>query len=140
MIKKFLKFQLPISWVILSSLNAGDISGVVHDTQTGESIIGVNVFIQSSGRGAATDLAGFFILRSAGEGNVSLTLSHIAYEDTTLELLLGRQNHFISMIGLRPHALDTKAVEVIGQRSSIIEDMDISSLQVDPIVSAEEMY
>jgi len=118
-------------------LNAGDISGFVHDAQSGESIIGVNVFIQSSGRGAATDLEGFFILRNAGEGIVKLTLSHIAYQDTTIDLLLGRQNHFISTIVLRPHSIDTKAVEVIGQRSSIIEDMDISSLQVDPIILTE---
>mgnify|MGYP002631571568 FL=1 len=137
MIKKFLKIQLLMSLVLCVSLNAGDLSGFVHDAQSGESIIGVNVFIQSSGQGAATDLEGFFILRNAGEGFVKLTLSHIAYKDTTIDLLLGSQNLFISTIVLRSHALDTKAVEVVGQRSSIIEDMDISSLQVDPIILTE---
>ncbi|NQV30826.1 MAG: TonB-dependent receptor [Candidatus Marinimicrobia bacterium] len=137
MMKHLMKLQLLLFILGSASLNAGDISGFVHDAQSGESIIGVNVFIQSSGRGAATDLEGFFILRNAGEGIVKLTLSHIAYQDTTIDLLLGRQNHFISTIVLRPHSIDTKAVEVIGQRSSIIEDMDISSLQVDPIILTE---
>ncbi len=121
----------------ITCLNAGDISGFVHDAQTGESIIGANVFIQASGQGAATNLEGFFVLRDGGEGNVKLTFSHIAYQDTSLELFLGRQNHFISSIVLRPHAIDTKAVEVVGKRSSIIKDMDISSLQVDPVILTE---
>ncbi len=137
MMKQFLKIQLLIFMLAGTSLNAGDISGFVHDAQSGESIIGVNVFIQASGRGAATDLEGFFVLRNAGEGLVKLTLSHIAYKDTTIDLVLGSQNLFISTLVLKPHALDTKAVEVVGQRSSIIEDMDISSLQVDPIILTE---
>ena len=123
--------------VCLTGLRAGDISGFVHDAQTGESIIGVNVFIQASGQGAATDLEGFFILRNAGEGRVALTLSHIAYEDITMDLILDRQNQFIPSIELSPHSIDTKAIEVVGQRSSIIEDMDISSLQMDPVMLTE---
>jgi hypothetical protein len=131
-----LKMIIALSCLV-SVLLAGDISGFVHDAQTGESIIGANVFIQASGQGTATNLEGFFILRNPGEGNVSVTVSHIAYVDTTLDLLLESQNIFISSIQLSAHAIDTKAIEVVGKRTTIIQDMDISSLQVDPIVLTE---
>ncbi len=120
-----------------NQLYAADVSGFVHDAQSGESIIGVNVFIKVTGQGAATDVEGFFILRNARVGAVDLTFSHIAYEDTTLRLDLGSENHFISSVRLRPHAIDTKAIEVVGKRATIINDMDISSLQVDPVILTE---
>lgn len=123
--------------MLLPGLHAADITGFVHDAQSGESVIGVNVFIKETGQGAATDIEGFFILRRGSAGRVALTFSHIAYEDTTLQIMLGSQNHFIPSVMLSPHAIDTKAVEVVGQRSTIIKDMDISSLQVDPIVLTE---
>ncbi len=134
MIRRFIVLGLLLSTM---SLRAGDVSGFVHDAQTGETIIGANVFIKATGQGAATDVEGFYILRSGAEGNVDLTFSHIAYQDTTISIILGRQNHFISSVILRPHAIDTKAVEVVGKRSTIIKDMDISSLQVDPVVLTE---
>ena len=118
-------------------LMSGDISGVVRDVQTGESIIGVNVFVVSTGNGAATDLEGFFVLRNAGEGAVAVTFSHIAYQDTIQQLILGRQNQFLSDVFMSPHSIDTKAVEVVGKRTTIIKDMDISSLQIDPIILTE---
>jgi len=137
LIKQILISRLIIFLLIMSSLQAADISGFVHDAQTGESIIGVNVFIKETGRGAATDIEGFFILRKGGEGSVDLSFSHIAYEDTTLHLELGSQNHFISSVTLRPHAIDTKAIEIVGKRSGIVKDMDISSIQVDPVILNE---
>ncbi|NQV41373.1 MAG: TonB-dependent receptor [Candidatus Marinimicrobia bacterium] len=118
-------------------LSAADVTGFVHDVQSGESIIGVNVFVKASGQGAATNVEGFFILRGISTGSVDLTFSHIAYEDTTLRIDLGSENHFISSVSLRPHALDTKAIEVVGKRTTIIKDMDISSMQVDPVILTE---
>lgn len=122
---------------MLTSLRAGDVSGFVHDAQSGESIIGVNVFVRASGQGAATNVEGFFVLRNGGMGQVDLTFSHIAYVDTTLRLTLGPENFFLPSITLNPHAIDTKAIEVVAKRTTIIQDMDISSMQVDPIILTE---
>ncbi|MBC8192123.1 MAG: carboxypeptidase-like regulatory domain-containing protein, partial [FCB group bacterium] len=131
---------LSILMVILSlnvHLGAADVTGFVHDVQSGESIIGVNVFVRATGQGAATNVEGFFILRSIATGPVDLTFSHIAYVDTTFSINLGSDNHFVSSVTLRPHALDARAIEVVGKRTTIIKDMDISSIQVDPIILTE---
>lgn len=137
MIRSCIRTLLLCVLLFSAGVQAQDISGFVRDSQTGESIIGVNVFIRESGKGAATDLEGFFILRNAGEGKRMVTFSHIAYLDTSVEFDLERQDMFIPSILLRPHTIDTEAIEIVGQRSSIIKDMDISSLQVDPIVLTE---
>ncbi len=114
-----------------------NISGFVHDARTGESIIGVNVFIRETGQGTASNIDGFFIVRNVKEDRVALSFSHIAYRDTSLMLELGNQNHFIAEVALQAHAIDTRAVEVVGQRATIIKDMDISSFQADPVMLTE---
>lgn len=132
--------MMQIVWSVLWTsipLLAGDISGFVHDVQSGESIIGVNVFINETGEGAATDVDGFFVLRHRAAGEVQVTFSHIAYEDTTLNFQLGSEDYFIASVLLNPHAIDAKAIEVVAKRTTIIKDMDISSLQVDPVILTE---
>ncbi|MCF7824069.1 MAG: TonB-dependent receptor [Candidatus Marinimicrobia bacterium] len=132
-----MRIALILFTLLPAALLATDLSGFVHDAQTGESIIGVNVFITESGKGAASDLKGFFVLRNIGTDPVMVTFSHIAYSDTSLIIEAGRQNYFLESVRLHPHSIDTRAVEVLGQGPGIIQDMDISSLQVDPIILTE---
>ena len=119
-------------------LMAGDISGYVVDKETGETIIGVNVMVVGNGQGAATDVKGFFIIRNLAEGRHTLRFSHIGYEEHSAEYRLSGKNLFISEIPLTPRLIRTEAVEIVGQRSTIIQkDMDISSFEVDPVVLTE---
>jgi len=119
-------------------LFAGDISGHVVDSHTGESIIGVNVFVRETGRGCASDLEGFFVLRDLDPGVHELTFSHIAYRDSSLMFQLGPVNEYIGRIPLAAHTIQSQAVEITATRSSIIQkDLDIASFQVDPVVLGE---
>ena len=87
-----IKLKLLLIMLILLVTNtpvfSDDISGFVHDAQSGESIIGVNVFINETGQGAATNLEGFYIVRNVPARTINLTFSHIAYEDTTYSIYL----------------------------------------------------
>ncbi|MBN2602257.1 MAG: TonB-dependent receptor [Candidatus Marinimicrobia bacterium] len=124
--------------LIVSPLWAGNISGYVVDQETGETIIGVNVMVEGNGQGAATDVKGFFIIRNLVEGQHTLRFSHIAYREYFGNYLMSGTDIFIPEIALTPHSIETEAVEVLGQRGSIIQkDMDISSFEVDPIVLTE---
>lgn len=119
-------------------LMAGDISGYVVDKETGETIIGVNVIVVGNGQGAATDVKGFFIIRNLAEGRHTLRFSHIGYEEHSAEYRLSGKNLFISEIPLTPRLIRTEAVEIVGQRSTIIQkDMDISPFEVNPVVLTE---
>jgi len=119
-------------------LLAYNVSGYVVDAETGESIIGVNVFINELGMGDATDLDGFFILRNVRPGEHVLTLSHIAYRDTTRKIHVDGQDLFLGNLALIPTHLSAQTVEVRGVKNSIIKkEVDIASFQVDPEVLTE---
>ncbi|HPA99943.1 MAG TPA: carboxypeptidase-like regulatory domain-containing protein, partial [Candidatus Marinimicrobia bacterium] len=56
-------------WLILvTGLQAANISGYIVDEKTGEAIIGVNVLIANTGLGTASDLRGFFVVRQVPAG------------------------------------------------------------------------
>jgi len=57
------RFGLLLLLFPLLPLTAGDVSGIVVDGKTGESIPGVNVILSGTDKGAATNMDGFFIIR-----------------------------------------------------------------------------
>ncbi|RMF06507.1 MAG: TonB-dependent receptor [Candidatus Neomarinimicrobiota bacterium] len=119
-------------------IQAVNVSGTVVDARSGESIVGVNVFIPESGFGDATDLDGFFILRDVPAGKLTLRFSHIAYEERDTLIQIENQNFYLGEIQLSPVSLEGAPVEVTVQRNTIIdEDLDVASFQVNPeILSA----
>src|SRR5690606_32551645 len=71
-----------------------EITGQVVD-QNGEPLIGVNVLVEGSNRGTATDIDGRFVLEDVNE-NATLIFSYIGYQ--TQEFVLnGRSNIVITM-------------------------------------------
>ena len=126
------------SVLLSSALYSANISGYVTDYESGETIIGVNVIIDGTSKGAATDLKGFFIIRNVKPGEVALRFSHIAYEEYVKEIRVSNKDIFLENVSLKPRSIQTQAVEIIGQRGVLIQkDMDISSFEVDPIVLTE---
>lgn len=133
-----MKRRLALLLILCGGLRAANISGYIVDEKTGEAIIGVNVLIANTGLGAATDLRGFFVVRQAPEGKQTLRLSHISYTEREIALEVTDKALFLGTLKMEARALPTEAVEVIGQRRTLIEkEMDIASFQVDPIVLLE---
>ena len=126
-------------WLILvTGLQAANISGYIVDEKTGEAIIGVNILIANTGLGTASDLRGFFVVRQVPAGLQTLRFSHISYAERELRIEVSDKALFLGTIKMTARALPTSAVEVIGQRRTLIEkEMDIASFQVDPIVLLE---
>ncbi|MDO9548519.1 MAG: TonB-dependent receptor [Candidatus Marinimicrobia bacterium] len=62
----------------------GKIDGSITDSQTGQSLIGVNVVIQGTSYGAATDNEGYFVILNIPAGNYSVKASMIGYQDITM--------------------------------------------------------
>jgi outer membrane receptor protein involved in Fe transport len=77
----------------------GIVKGVIIDTETNESLAGVNVTVSGTSMGAATDQDGYFSIENIAQGEVTLVFEYIGYEKlekavtiseepTTLEILL----------------------------------------------------
>jgi outer membrane receptor protein involved in Fe transport len=64
----------------LEAVAQGSIRGTVTDETSGESLIGVNVIVVGSAKGAATDLQGRYTIPSVRGGQYSIKFSYIGFE------------------------------------------------------------
>lgn len=71
--------------VFAQSEGRGQIRGTVTDN-TGETLIGVNVSIQGTSIGNATDIDGEYVIRRVPAGNHVLVFSYIGYERSEVEI------------------------------------------------------
>ncbi|GBE28269.1 TonB-dependent Receptor Plug Domain protein [bacterium BMS3Bbin03] len=91
----------------------GKITGSVYDSASGDPLPGVNVIIDGTRMGAATDLDGRFLIRNVPVGNYSLTASMIGYARVTIKgvRVYGRKSVVVNFV-LLPEALQGEAVVV----------------------------
>ncbi len=64
--------------------NTGKIAGVVKDSQTGEMLIGVNVVIEGTSMGAATNIDGFYAILNIPPGKYNLVASAVGFNKKTV--------------------------------------------------------
>jgi hypothetical protein len=83
--------KLPILFLLFSSLLWGQekfaISGTVKDQSSGETLFGASVFILDSSIGTTTNEYGFYSI-TAPEGNYTLVVSYMGFDDITKEIVL----------------------------------------------------
>ena len=64
--------------------NTGKITGFVKDSQTGEGLIGVNVVVEGTSTGAASNLDGYYVILNLPPGKYTLTASAVGYNKKTV--------------------------------------------------------
>ncbi len=79
-----LAFLFPSASIIFAQ-HTGKISGKVVDSQTKEPLIGVNVVIQGTLIGAATDLDGWYNILNVPPGKYTLNFIYIGYRTLSVE-------------------------------------------------------
>ena len=68
----------------LRAQNTGDLTGVITEEATGETLPGVNVRIVGTNFGAATDIDGRFLIKSIRPGEYTLEITFIGFQVTQL--------------------------------------------------------
>lgn len=66
------------------SNDIGNIIGKVVDKETGEALLGVNVILNGTNFGAATDLDGKYIIKNIPNGKYSISFSMVSFEKKTI--------------------------------------------------------
>ena len=78
-----------VSPLPLSAENPASINGFVSDQQTGETLIGANVYLKDSEFGSTSNTSGYYQIRRISPGTYTLQVSYIGYityeEEITLE-------------------------------------------------------
>lgn len=71
------------SFVLAQS--SGKLLGVATDKQTGEPLPGVNVILEGTTTGAATDIDGYYVILNVPVGTYTIRASYIGYKDYVIE-------------------------------------------------------
>ncbi len=125
-----LGFQLAFS-------QTGSITGVVTDENSNEKLIGVNILIEGTNYGAATDLDGKFVIKNVPQGKYNLIVSSIGY---TKVLIKDVNVPSDLKITLKPEVLETDEVIVTAEalkttETSVLKIQKNSSAIVDGMSS-----
>ncbi len=114
----------------------GKVSGRVTDTETGEPLPGVNVILQETDMGAATDADGYYNIISVPPGNYDLQASYIGYAAYTVEgIQVNIDLTTTQNFALTPQALAGQ--EVVVEATAPVVQPDISANIAN--VQAEEI-
>ena len=126
----YLLFFLSINTLVYAENNT--ISGFITDKETGEALIGANVFIQETGNGMSTDKNGYYVLQNISSGNYSLIVSYIGYNTFKKDIVV-LENESIKMdISLIIEALEINEVEVSAEKLQRKNNIQPSRVNLSP--------
>jgi len=109
------------------------VSGYVIDESTGETLIGANIIVRNTEKGAATDGNGFFRITGLSSGSYVLKVSYIGYEQKKVPVNVGNKSMVLPEIALTPRALDLEEIVVTGERSEVADEkIETSHIQITP--------
>ncbi len=116
---------------ITTFAQSGTLTGYVTD-QNSNPLVGANVIISGSTRGAATDINGYFEIPNLNYGNYLLEVSSVGYKKESFEVNFN-QNFEPLKVVLTEEAIETGQVIVsAGKYEQKVEDLTVSTSVVAP--------
>jgi outer membrane receptor for ferrienterochelin and colicin len=131
----FLLFSL--SKLLVYAGTTGKIAGQVTDAETGEPLIGVNIVVEGSQLGAATDTDGTYVILNIAPGAYTLEVSMMGYQQVQFKNVQVNIDLTTRLdASLKPMTLELgETVVVEAQRELIVKDMtsSLSTMSADQI-------
>lgn len=109
------------------------LSGIIKDSQTGESLPFASVLIKGTNDGATTNMDGYFTLNEVPSDTSILLINYIGYDD--MEFALSpRMSKTNLLIEIEPSSISLDAVEVVAEREELmkINRFDVSTIKMTP--------
>lgn len=100
---------------LLCAQKVGTLSGVVADAGSRETLVGVTVFVPSTGQGTSTDLEGRYSLILPA-GDYEIRFSYVGYVSQTLKIKIEAAKTLKHNVRLKQDVTMLGEVEVSGQR------------------------
>jgi outer membrane receptor for ferrienterochelin and colicin len=114
----------------------GIIKGVVKDKKTGETLVGVNVWIESISKGNSTDFNGEFVINNVPAGIYRLSVSIISYKKLFFENIHVTKDKITNIdIDLEEEVTQMQEVEIVDKRSTNSEISIINSIKSTNLVA-----
>ncbi len=92
------------------------ISGIITDAETGETLIGANVFIRETGKGMATDRNGYFVIDNVGTEPFTFIVSFLGYVQHEQIISLTENQSEIFNVSLKTEVIELEEVDVTAEK------------------------
>ncbi|MCB2203569.1 TonB-dependent receptor [bacterium] len=112
-----------------SAFSQGVISGTVQEAESGEAVIGANVILAGTGKGAATNRYGYFALAGIQPGSYTLRISAVGYRTDEREIEITKSDEIRLLVSLQPSVIELGAVSIEATRQEA-EARRLSSVDV----------
>jgi len=121
----------------LFAANTGKIAGRVTDGETGEPLPGVNVYIEGTALGSATDENGDYFILKVPPGTYTVVAQMVGYATVRkTEVLVSVDRTIRVDFELKPQAFEGEEVVVVAERDAV--ELDVSASQIStPIEQIE---
>ncbi len=104
--------------------NTGKIAGRVVDKQTGEPLVGVNVYIPGTNFGAASDEDGFYYILQVPPGKYDLKVSYVGYHTLTIRQVRVQVDLTTTInIEMEPETIEAPVIEVVAEQEMVQKDI-----------------
>ena len=121
---------------VLFAGTSGKISGTVVDKESGEPLAGVNVLVEGTSMGAATDADGYYAILYIPVGSYAVHASYIGYKETVVEEVRISMDLTTALdFGLEQTVLEGEMVTVTAERK-LFEKSATSSIS---LTTAEDL-
>lgn len=105
------------------------LSGYIKDSESGETLLGATVYIESLQFGVATNLYGFYSL-SVPKGRYSVSISYLGYISYTEEILL--ENDLVKEVEMKPNSMQVGTVTISSERrDKNIRNTEMGAIKMD---------
>lgn len=105
----------------------GKIAGTITDADTGEALIGANVYIVELETGSVADVDGNYFILNINPGEYTLRVSYIGYQTivvSNVHVTTGRTNRLD--FAMKSESLVSEEIVVLGERPDIAADLTAS--------------
>lgn len=128
---KVLTLLILLLWVpslLLAQSSPAQVTGYVTDSETGESLIGVTIFVVGSGTGTTTNNYGYYTLTLPDEGDHIIRYSYVGYRPTDVHLSASAD--LIRNIALTPDNELLEGVTVVGNYSTELHTLETGRVKI----------
>ncbi len=133
-----------ISTQIFAQTNRGTIKGIVIDAESGEPVVGANVFLVGTTLGAATDMEGNYIIANVPAGKYEMIVSHILYAKVRIpDIIVKGGEVVVQKVVLKPKTITVDEIVVTGKADESYEaallNKQKNSISISDGISAEQI-
>ncbi len=117
---------------LIYASTTGKIAGQVTDADNGQPLPGVNVYLEGTSLGAATDLDGFYYIINVPAGTYTLVVNYVGYGEQQISDVKVQIDLTTTInVELTAELLQTETVVVTAHRPVVTKDISNSQLNIE---------